>query len=225
MSKIKKYKDFINEVFKDIHNISVNPFIEKDHIPKNYIGQIQYYFSDIISLYPVRDVMNTQKSGFKTEPHIEIGAENFLKQCMQSNIIQVIKNDVKYLFLLTRCMNKNLENHFKKQYIVGYIKINESLDINRDDKQWKSIKGETKIVSWDDAIPVLDYYTRSFDRPRIGKYGKIDNIMTDEFLKRFDNKKNISDLIIKEIKRLDKNNITCVGKECQFYNTICKRWN
>jgi len=203
---------------------SINPNIDIDHLPTNYVGQIQYYFSDINSLYPTRDVLNTQNSGFKTEPHIEIGAENFLKECMQSNIIQVIKNNVKYLFLLTRCMNRSLNEYYNKQYIVGYIRIKNVLDVNRNDKSWKSVQGETKIVNWSDAIPVSDYYSRSFDRARIGKYGKIDNIMTDEFMDRFKNKKDITDILINEIKRLDTNNISCIGTTCEFYNK-CKRWN
>ena len=198
--------------------------IEKDHIPFNYIGQIQYYFSDKNSLLPVRDVLNTQNSGFKTEPHIEIGAENFLKKCMQSNIVQSINKNVKYLFLLTRCQNRILKRHYRQQYIVGYIKIERS--INRTDghgNKWKSVMGETKTVSWDDAIPVLNYYTKNFDRPRISVYGKLDSVMVNVFLNKLKDKEDITDKIIQEIKRLDVENISCIGRSCEFYN-VCKRW-
>jgi hypothetical protein len=178
--------------FISLKNKSLNEskLIDKDHLPLNYKGQIQYYFSDKNSLLPVRDVINSQKKGFKTEPHFENGSENFLKKCMQSNIVKVINNDVKYLFLLTRCMNKKLP-YYKNQYIVGFIKINNILHINKNDNKWKSVQGDIKIVNWNNAIPVLDYYTKNFDRPRIGIYGKFDNIMVNEFLNWFKNKKDI----------------------------------
>lgn len=209
---------------RKIYEESVNS-IEKDHLPVDFVGQIQYYFSDKNSLLPVRDVLNTQRTGHKTEPHIEIGAENFLKKCMQSNIVKSINRGAKYLFLLTRCKNRQLKNHYNNQYIVGYLKIENVLNIHSNNQDWKSLQGYTKIVTWDDSIPVLDYYTKNFDRPRIGKYGTIDRIMATEFLNRFKTKENIVDALIDEIKKLDKDNITCIGESCKFYHTICKRWN
>jgi hypothetical protein len=48
--------------------------------------------------------------------------------------------------------------------------------------------------------------------------------MVKEFLNRFKDKKDITDILIKEIKRIDKDNTSCIGQTCEFYKN-CKRWN
>ncbi|KKN43011.1 hypothetical protein LCGC14_0707370, partial [marine sediment metagenome] len=41
-------------------------------------GRLQYFFHSPSSELPIRDVLDEQKKGHKTEPHIEIGAENYI---------------------------------------------------------------------------------------------------------------------------------------------------
>lgn len=82
-------------------------------------GRLQFFFHSPSSSLPIRDVLNEQRSGCKTEPHIEIGAENFLNCCYQSNnIIPFLRSREKYLFLFTKCKNANL-SQYNKKLIVG----------------------------------------------------------------------------------------------------------
>jgi len=45
------------------------------------MGMVQYFYHLPSSKLPIRDVLNEQGKGHKTEPHIEIGAENFCAEC------------------------------------------------------------------------------------------------------------------------------------------------
>ncbi|MEW5821638.1 MAG: hypothetical protein AB1782_15705 [Cyanobacteriota bacterium] len=197
----------------------------KDTEPQKELpGQIQYFFSDPDSFLPVRDVCNKQKAGFKTEPHIENGSENFIKPCVQHNIKSAINRGAEYLFLITRNVNKKMKDFFGNQYIVGYIKINEALE--RKDKEGKPFtcaKGDIRMVSYEDAIPVKEVFGENLSRVGISKFGKLDRKMTDKFARHLDSKTDITDKLIDEIILLDKDNITCQGKSCASCGN-CLRW-
>ena len=56
-------------------------------------GMVKYFYHSPSSDLPVRDVLGeyNDKNTNKTEPHIEIGVENFLKKCYQNNICKAFK--------------------------------------------------------------------------------------------------------------------------------------
>lgn len=117
------------------------------------IGREQFFRHYPKSKLPIRDVR------FKTEPHIEIGAENYLKSCLQRNIRGFINNNEKYLFLCTTCSNRELEDYFGKRFIVGYIEKNLSKNLYGR----MVIFGETYMVPFDTQ---LEYGALRINRSR-----------------------------------------------------------
>jgi len=208
--------------------------------PDNLVetGMIQYFYHSPSSKLPIRDVLNELKQGHKTEPHIEIGAENFLNPCYQPNIKKFAHSKDKYLFLITTCRNKEINEVFGKnktnQFIVGYIIKNRILKI--DEKRY-CIKGQTFIYSFHDSISVKDLFGKNFAQSE--NKGKnlslmrdvfIDNQKTSDILIHFKNRTNILKKCIKGIIELDQRNPndkkTCRvlrGLECDFKEE-CMRW-
>ena len=95
-------------------------------------GMVQYFYHSPSSKFPIRDVLNEQRKGYKTEPHIEIGAENFCVECYQNNIKKFVERKLNYLFLITTCKNKEVNRKYGKdtnQFIVGYIKKSDVIDV------------------------------------------------------------------------------------------------
>jgi hypothetical protein len=90
--------------------------IEREIVPPENLdemGRIQFFFHSRSSKLPIRDILNEQKQGHKTEPHIEIGAENYISCCYQkNNIVPFLKSREKYLFLFTTCKNRELNRTF-----------------------------------------------------------------------------------------------------------------
>ena len=101
---------------------------KKDSLASNFLfenleekGRLQYFFHSPSSKFPIRDVLDEQKRGDKTEPHIEIGAENYINRCYQSNnIMPFLKSKGKYLFLFTTCKAKD-HKYYNRKCIVGFI--------------------------------------------------------------------------------------------------------
>lgn len=176
-------------------------------------GRVQFFYHSPSSKLPIRDVLNEQGKGHKTEPHIEIGAENYWNKCYQRNIIKPLRdNQEKYLFLMTTCRNETLTRHNGKRYIVGYIKHRES-GVNIKDDNGKAvyfIKGDTYLFSFDDG------YVYSIKVRADG----LDENETIKILNHFKGRKNVFEDCIKEIMRLDKVNKTCYrqhyGYDCSF---------
>lgn len=113
-------------------------------------GRLQFFFHSPSSDLPVRDVCNEQGSGYKTEPHLEQNAENYLKECYQrANIQGVLKNREKYLLLFTTCKSRSahMQRHFGERYIVGYIRADRFIAR----QGFIAIQGRTKVVSFDEA--------------------------------------------------------------------------
>ena len=197
------------------------------------IGRLQYFYHCKSSLLPIRDVLNTQKMGYKTEPHIEIGAENYCYPCYQSNNIKPFaERNEKYLFLFTNCMNKNIPKLYNKQCIVGYIKkefvglspfqLKSSCNPS-DRKSHIFVKGETFIYDFKDALPLTAI---GIIDKRILKKNADDKI-TQIILNHFKGKNNIIEDCIDEIISLDKDNKTCLrvsAKKNCLYKDECSRW-
>jgi len=185
-------------------------------------GIYQYYFSDPLSKLPIRDVNNRCKQGIKTEPHLEIGAENYIKKCTQGKISNAVKTGVEYLFLVTKCRNKQLKDFYDKQFIVGYIKIQKIIDrVSKDGEKFIAISGESKIVDYKDAISIPEIIHRNMNRGDLSK--KIEKEQVDTFLSQLKNKNDITQSWVDEVDKIDENKKTCLGVlNCQF-SSFCLR--
>ena len=186
----------------------------------NEIGRLQYFYHSPSSAMPIRDVLNEQKQGHKKEPHIEIGAENYWVGCYQSNnIIPFIRNNEKYLFLMTTCRNMGLAQFYGKKFIVGYILRRYTGKRNG----LHFVKGDTLLFSFEDAIPITELGYLKWTRTKL-----VNEKDTRIILNHFKKHKNILKNCITEIKRLDKDNITCLrikeGFKCD-YKDECLRWD
>lgn len=205
-------------------------------------GRLQFFFHSPSSELPVRDVRNEQKKGHKTEPHIEIGAENYIYCCYQSNnIIPFLKSNERYLFLFTTCKNKKLDNYYGKRFVVGYIVRQPYISPircdcselircgfidceNCEEQQHYAVRGEVKIFSFKDAYPLKRLFPTHKNIQNI-RIKCLSEIETERLLKHFKDKDNILSNCIEEINRLDKYNRTCQGKNCKYYQKECLRWN
>jgi len=185
-------------------------------------GMVQYFYHSPSSKLPIRDVLNEQGCGHKSEPHIEIGAENFCVACFQGNIKKFIEKNLNYLFLITTCknaeVNEGLEKKYgkgTKQFIVGYIDVEEDFPIEGR----ICVKGPTHIYSFEDSILVKPLFGFNFDRPKLKKNPFVNETLTEEILNHFliGEKRDITRECIEEISDKDKGNKTCkFGDECEF---------
>jgi hypothetical protein len=169
-------------------------------------GRIKFFFNSPDSVYPVRDILNTQGRGEKTEPHIEKNAENYSSGCYQLNvIIPFLRSEEKYLFLFTTCKNKELKGYYNRQFIVGYI--------TKENVLWRSdhwaVQGKTYVYSFADAYPLT---TKS--NPRHQQRLKSEK-ETARILDHFESRTNILANCIKEISRLKS------GKKSKKYPYSC----
>jgi len=180
-------------------------------------GRLQFFVHCPSSKLPIRDVLNHHK----TEPHIEIGAENYINCCYQpNNILPFLKSsEEKYLFLFTTCKSKSLKNHYDKRFIVGYIVKEEFIEYNGH----FAVRGTTRLYSFENAYPIERLFPNHKNIKNI-RLKKLSDAETKKLLEHFEGKTNILQDCIEEIKRLDKDNKTCLGKKCP-YQQECLRWN
>jgi len=215
-------------------------------------GRLQYFFHSPSSKLPIRDVLNEQDEGHKTEPHIEIGAENYISCCYQSNnIIPFLKSKEKYLFLFTTCKNKELDpcknkeldhkrfmktaegkknkkvNYHDERFIVGYIMKQDFIDCNGH----YAARGSTKLYSFSNSYPLKRLFRKHKNLKNI-RIKCLSEVETGKIRDHFKGKHNKLLDCVNEIKRLDKKNKkskkTCLllrrkhGK-CEYQND-CLRW-
>lgn len=200
-------------------------------------GRLQFFSHSCSSKLPVRDVCNEQGKGYKTEPHIEIGAENYISCCYQPNIIKpFLKSKEKYLFLFTTCSNETLKDFVGKRFIVGYIVKQRHIYFpkTKDCENCKekvrekcdgryAVKGETKLFSFAHAYP-LDKLVKK-EKVRYIRCKNLSSEETKKILNHFKNGKDIRKECVEEIERLDPEKKTCKKshhKKCEF-ETICLR--
>ncbi|MBU4220192.1 MAG: hypothetical protein KKA10_00990 [Euryarchaeota archaeon] len=249
--EIVKCERKVRNIVDDSENISDK--INLTNLEEN--GMLQYFYHSPSSELPVRDILNEQKKRYKTEPHIEIGAENYISRCYPTNIKKFAESDEKYLFLVTTCRNRNINEYINKktgekktnQFIVGYIIKDPNKSFYIDDHI--CIRGQTQIFSFSDSILMRKIFERNFDRPKFAHESSVDNDATRKIIQRFQNNKNILNECIREIKRLEdilekhikdktptaKGNKppeikdhTCKVKRketCNFQNSGCLRWS
>lgn len=229
--EIVKCERKVSNIGSDLEYIS-----DKINLPKIEEGMVQYFYHSPDSKLPVRDIFEKQKS----EPHIEIGAENYLLECYQRNIKEFVRRDMKYLFLITTCKNKEINKEINikfgknktNQFIVGIIVKKEDFGTGGH----ICIRGCTFIYSFDDSILVKDIFDKNFAQSE--NKGKtlslcrdvfVNNQKINKILKHFKKKTNILNECIKEIKKLDARNPkekTCLvlrGEKCRFQNNGCLR--
>ena len=189
-------------------------------------GRLQFFFHSPSSEFPIRDILDEQNQGHKTEPHIEIGAENYINCCYQlNNIIPFLKSKEQYLFLFTTCKSQILKEYCGERFIVGYIMKQGVIDCN----EHYAVQGTTRLHSFKDAYPLR----RLFPKHKNVKNIRIKRLSTEEtekILNHFKGKRSILRRCIKEIKSLEKKNRekdkTCLvlrGNICE-YQTECLRW-
>lgn len=230
--EIVKCERKVSNIGSDLEYIS-----DKINLPKiEEKGMVQYFYHSPDSKLPVRDIFERQKP----EPHIEIGAENYLSKCYQPNIKEFVRRDMKCLFLITTCKNKEINKKINRkfgknktnQFIVGYIVKKEDFITGGH----ICIMGKTFIYSFDDSILVKNIFDKNFAQSE--NKGKtlslcrdvfLDNKKTEKILKHFKKKTNILSKCIEEIKKLDARNQkekTCLvlrGEKCRFQNNGCLR--
>lgn len=189
-------------------------------------GRLQYFFHSPSSELPIRDIMNEQNQGYKTEPHIEIGAENYISCCYQSNnIIPFLKSKEQYLFLFTTCKSEDLKDYYGERFIVGCIKKQGMIDCNGH----FAVRGTTRIYTFKDAYLLRCLFPNHKNIKNI-RIKCLSEEETEKILNHFKGRRNILHECIKEIKSLEENNKeddkTCLilrGGMCEYQNE-CLRW-
>jgi len=195
--------------------------VESKNTVDEEIGREQFFRHYPKSKLPIRDVR------FKTEPHIEIGAENYLRSCLQRNIKGLANNNERYLFLCTTCNNRKLEDYFGKRFIVGYIKRN----------RVENLHGRTVVFGETYMVPFctrLEYGDLKIKRSRgMQKFNRDD---TNRILQKILLHGNIRDEYLKEMIFMEERErdegkvVPDIFKECLYlkgceYSQDCLRRN
>jgi hypothetical protein len=189
-------------------------------------GMLQYFYHSPSSELPIRDVRGENKKGKKTEPHIEIGAENYLEDCYQSNIKRLLHSDAKYLFLLTTCRNKEMNDYYGNQYIIGYI-IKEEFGFGEADRENSVfVKGTTKLFGFQDSISSKKLFGTNLGRDGILTNLFVNTAKTERTLAHFLSKREIPLVeCMREINRLDRKKETCYfDRKCKHVRS-CTRFS
>lgn len=190
-------------------------------------GMLQYFYHSPSSELPIRDVLGENRIrgksvGKKTEPHIEIEAENYLNDCYQSNIRRFLLSDAKYLFLLTTCKRIEMEEH-GNQFIVGYmIKEEWGFGVGRRENS-VFVKGPTRLFAFRHALSSKELFGRNLDRPGIRHNLWVDESKTDRILEHLGRSSIPLKKCVQEIKRLDQICVTCYYRNKCAHRDLCLR--
>jgi hypothetical protein len=85
------------------------------------IGVAQYFYHCNGEDLPIRDILNKNGAGSKTEPHYENMTENWCTQCLNVRMKSANRDKVDYLFLMTR-YRKSGHKLNGELIVVGYLK-------------------------------------------------------------------------------------------------------
>jgi hypothetical protein len=157
-------------------------------------GYLQWFFHSEESDLPIRDITNTQKEGYKTEPSIERKAENYCSDCYQGNIKGFSKQDRRYLFLYTNCSRDGLDREGER-LIVGYIEKERILNIGGR----TAVQGPTKLVSFEDAYPLSKVAPTNLRGAK-----KLSQEKTEKVLESLRNADNIYNECVDAVEELEK---------------------
>lgn len=173
--------------------VSIERVIDPDELGGK--GYVQYYYHHKFSELPVRDVTNSTKNNFKTEPCFERKAENYCKNCLQDILSNVAyESERRYIFIFTKCQNRDLPE-YRSRRITGYIEKRRILDINGR----KAIQGPMKVVSFEQSFPL-----EKIDIDDIRSFKRIGESRTDTILMALSDADNIYDKYIERIEELEK---------------------
>jgi|SRR5579864_5642530 len=148
-------------------------------------GRLQFFYHSPSSKLPIRDVLNEQHQGYKTEPHLEASAENYCTPCLQPNIRGFINCREKYLFLFTTRRDPEGDG---ARYIVGYLQKKKCLLRRKKEKDepFLAVQGPLKLVSFADAFPL-----REIVSPKIRGGKRLNEAPTARLVNHFRSKKNL----------------------------------
>jgi hypothetical protein len=107
-------------------------------------GRVQFFNHHHGSLLPIRDVRR------ETEPHIEVGAANYVKPCAQTDYRSFCLSPERYLFLTTVCRNcaAGKGRFINRRFVVGYIR---RVMCFANHGRW-SVFGPVRLVQFDAAL-------------------------------------------------------------------------
>lgn len=190
---------------------------KSDHLENT--GREQFFWHYPYSELPIRDIRN------KTEPHIEIGAENYLRGCYQPSVGSFCLSEERYLFLCTTCKNRTVGNgdFFGRRFMIGYI---EKKGYSRIDRDRLVAIGETYLVPFDEKL--------SYDKLGLGRSRGMQTFGIEETKRLLDlihQHKNILDACFQEMIRKEDEarslvdlpiDEECLGKSCT-YRDMCLR--
>lgn len=186
------------------------------------IGREQFFWHYPKSQLPIRDI--TQK----TEPHIEIGAENYLRNCIQPNIRGFCHSSEKYLFLCTTCKNREVGNgkFVRKRFVVGYIEKKSCKKIGDD--HHLAVIGKSYMVPFNEK---LEYEKLGFKRSR--GMQKFNEKNTKKLLDLIHSHKDITADCVREMIEKGKNrremgekiaiDNECLKETCEFKDNCLRR--
>jgi hypothetical protein len=92
----------------------------KMNLNRKIVGVFQYFYHCSGEALPIRDILDRQKHGHKTEPHYENLTENWCSKCMNGRIKSANRRILDYLFLTTRYWNDNHPRN-GKLLVVGFL--------------------------------------------------------------------------------------------------------
>lgn len=186
----------------------------------NYLGREQFFWHYPFSQLPIRDITE------KTEPHIEIGAENYLRACYQPSIRGFCNSQEQYLFLCTTCNNSVVEEgkFLGKRFIVGYIRKDNIIRTNNH----MTVIGKSYIVPFKKE---LEYSPLKIRRGRAMKRIKTNQVK--EILKIIHSNNDITSICISEMIEKEKEakkikgslpiESECLKEKCEFRSNCLRR--
>jgi hypothetical protein len=161
-------------------------------------GRLHYFYHSPSSVLPIRDVLNELGHDYKTEPYLEKQAENYCCECMQPNIRGFLRSREKYLFLVTKCMRREIK-YFGAHYIVGYLQKSKTQGYEWRPGGFCAVRGDMRIYSFQDA-----YRLESMANFRWSRRKK-DERETGRILDHLADGRNILNNCLIELERLKRN--------------------
>jgi hypothetical protein len=93
--------------------------------------------------------------------------------------------------LFTKCRSKDLEEHYDRRYIVGYIDKRAKLDMG---DHWAA-QGPTTLVRFDDAVPL----SKVSDSPRYVRVKNFSEDTTQRIVSQLDQGQNVFEDCLEEV--------------------------
>jgi hypothetical protein len=158
-------------------------------------GRLHFFYHSPDSCLPVRDVLNRQRKGHKTEPYLEKSAENYCRPCIQSNIRGFLRSNEKYLFLLTK--RSKAADDDRQRYVVGFLTKRRCLKR----AEHLAVQGPIKLVEFAEAFPLKRLRGAHEGFARRG-FKKLTKQQTGQLIRHFSKCHDIFPECLREVRRL-----------------------